>query len=295
MKFPQIALLAKPRPHQVRALNAIGACLRRNGYRVRESYDLTAPEPVVFCWSWGKAMIQRQKFPDAIICTLDHGYTRDRAKLINTGWSLPHMQCGLNGYAEHAVVDDPSRAEARWPNEVEPVRPKGVKKALLLGQVYGDAMVATQIMDYGLWLRNTSEDLQAKGYDVTFRPHPVMVRRGQQGAYGNLGRVTGRTDLRSDLLSADLCVALNSNGLVEAYLMGIEARAWNAGSMLGPIMRAGVTVPWEVRETWFHRLAWTQWAPEELEDGTWFKYHAPIMHRLVEKGEVRPWFQQRLW
>lgn len=290
-KFPQIALLAKPRLHQVRSLEAIGAVLRRNGYKVRESYDLAAPEPVVFCWSWGKAMIQRAKFPDSIICTLDHGYTPDRAQLINTGWSLPSQHCGLNGFAEHAWVDDPSRAEKYWGHFMKPQRRIGLKRALLLGQVYGDAMVVTQIEDYRGWLRARADELVAEGYEVTFRPHPVMVRRGQSHDYGNLGRVTGPQPLLADLSESDVAVALNSNGLVEAFLQGVEPRWYNGGSMLAPLDREFM---WGFRDEWFHRLAWAQWHLEELEDGTWFKHHRPIMHRLVEGGPVYPWCERSL-
>lgn len=290
LKFPAIAFLAKPRPHQVRSLGAIAATLKKHGYRVRETYDHTAPEPVVFCWSWGKAMIQRQKHPNSIICCLDHGYTPDRASLINTGWSVPSMHCGLNGFAEHAWVDDPSRAEKHWPGVLEPRRKIGTGNALLLGQVYGDAMIVTQIEDYPGWLRERADELEGAGYRVTFRPHPVMVRRGLPNAYGNLGRLTGSRDLRADLLEADVVVGLNSNGLVEGFLAGVEPRWYNPGVMLAPLKED----LWEARERWFHRLAWTQWHQEELDDGTWYKYHVSIMHRIVETGEVRPWHERTL-
>jgi hypothetical protein len=295
LKFPQIALLAKPRPHQVRALDAIGSVLKSNGYRVRESFDLSAPEPIVFVWSWGKAMIQRQKFPSAIICCLDHGYTANRAKYINTGWSVPSMECGLNGFAEHAWVKDPDGKRARAMDlydELAPEKRTPLERALLLGQVYGDAMIVTQVRDYSQWLREMSQVLQDVGYAVTFRPHPVMVRRGQAHAYGNLGRLTGNRDLRADLSEADIAVALNSNGLVEAFLAGVQPYAYNGGTMLSPILD-GPLAQFQYRKPWLNKLAWAQWTPEELEDGTWFKHHAPIMHRLVETGECRPWNLKR--
>lgn len=290
MKFPAIALLAKPRPHQVSSLNAIGAVLKRNGYRVRESYDETAPEPVVFCWSWGKAMIQRQKYPDTIICCLDHGYTRDRANLINTGWSVGSMAHGLNGFAEHAWVrDGGTRAqEMGWDLELRAERPDNRREALLLGQVYGDAMIRGIVTDYNQWLRETADELTVEGYRVTFRPHPVMVRRGQSGAYGNLGRLSPYGDLWADLNQADLAVALNSNGLVAAFLHGVQPRAYNGGTMLAPVMD-GIAAQFRVRREWLGRLAWAQWHVRELEDGTWFKHHQPIMHRIMETGQVRPW------
>lgn len=294
MKFPPIALLTKPTFLRTRAQTALETCLRRKGYRTRADYGLHASEPVVFVWSWGKAMIVRQKNPDAIICCLDHGYTSRRAEYINTGWSVPSMGCGLNGFAEHAWVSDPDGTRARAMGLYEEVRPerRPGSRALLLGQVYGDAMIVTQVRDYGEWLREMSQRLQDMGYEVTFRPHPVMVRRGQAHAYGNLGRLTGNRDLRADLSEADLAVALNSNGLVEAFLAGAAARAYNGGTMLAPILD-GPDALFRYREPWLNKLAWTQWTPEELEDGTWYQHHAPIMHRLVETGECRPWNLKR--
>lgn len=297
MRFPQIALLARPRPREVAGLSRIASVLRSRGYRVREAYDLAAPEPVVFSWSWGKAMIQRQKFPNAIICCIDHGYTPDRGSLFNTGWSVPSMACGLNGFAEHPWVDDGgARLEAHgWDRYLEPRRPAtALKRALLLGQVYGDAMIITQTEDYGAWLRKTRDGLEQDGYSVTFRPHPVMVRRGTAGQYGNVGRLTANRDLRGDLAEADLAVALNSNGLVEAYLAGVQVEWWNKGTMLAPLGGVGEPMPFdERRREWLNRLAFTQWYEEELGDpDKWIKHHEPIMHRLVETGECRPWHTQ---
>ena len=296
MTFPAVALLAKPQPHQTRAQSALDACLRRAGYRTRTTFDLTAPEEVVFCWSWGKAMINRIKHPHAIICCLDHGYTKYRGSFINTGWSIPSMPCGLNGFAEHAWVDDGGARAKHYglTEELRARRDTPLKRALLLGQVYGDAMVRGHVEDYGKWLRERSQALETEGYRVTFRPHPVMVRRGQSHAYGNLGRVTPHGDLWTDLSQADLAVALSSNGLVAAFLDGIPVDWYSDGSMLTPLELMSHESRFEAREEWLHRLAWAQWTVEELEDGTWLRHHQPIMHRIVETGEVRPWCDRRL-
>jgi len=295
LKFPQIAVMVRPRPRETECLNAIASTLQSNGYKIRVTHDLTAPEAVVFVWSWGRAMTQREKYPNAIICTVDHGYTRDRANLFNTGWSLPHMTCGLNGFAEHPWVHDGgTRAEAMgWADEIKPYRRTGLMRALLLGQVYGDAMIVTQVRDYKGWLAETAHALVAEGYGVTFRPHPVMVRRGQSLDYGNLGRLTGPRPLMADLSETDLAVGLNSNGLVEAFLRGVSARAYNGGTMLAPILEDGEANALGRRE-WLNALAYTQWTLDELKDGTWFKHHRPILHRLVNGGPVFPWCERHL-
>lgn len=298
MKFPSIALLARPIKHQVSATGALERGLRAAGYRTRASYDLTAQEPVVICWSWGKAVTVRRTNPSAIICCMDHGYTRHRSKFINTGWSIPSMLCGLNGFAEHAVVDDGGERLRRyeWNEELRFAKLIGLRRALILGQVYGDAMIRNQVSDYGMWLRLLVDRLASEGWETTFRPHPVMLRRGDaMERYGNLGRASSNPDLWTDLGQNYAAYALNSNGLVAAYLEGLVAVPFNVGSMLSPIMNGlGEPVPFEKREPWFQRLAWTQWTVEELEDGTWLKHHAPILHRLVETGRCTPWHTTRL-
>lgn len=157
-------------------------------------------------------------------------------------------------------------------------------------------MIQTQVVNYPLWMRATADKLTGEGWTVTFRPHPVMVRRGMEHAYGNLGRLTGRSDLRADLTESDLAVALNSNALVAAYLLGVDTRYYNGGTMLSPLVfeRLNWALPWEPRRDWLNRLAWAQWTLDELGDGTWFKHHEPIMRRIVQEGEIRPWCQQRI-
>lgn len=298
MTFPSIALIAKPISHQVSITGKLERALKARGYRTRASFDLSAPEAVVFCWSWGKAVTVREKNPRAIICCIDHGYTRERGSFVNTGWSLPAVPCGLNGFAEHAVVDDGGvRARAMgWDTELRRYRPTGQRRAVICGQVYGDAMIVGHVADYTQWLHDVRDGLVAEGYTTVFRPHPVMVRRGNaRERYGNMGPESPHKDLWTDLAEADLAVGLSSNAVTQAFVDGIDARIYNHGSMLAPIVpQMGTNVPTEYRERWFHRLAWAQWTHDEVADGEWAKWHLPIMHRLWETGELRPWHSQRI-
>jgi hypothetical protein len=298
VKFPQIAIIAKPVKHQVSAMGHIERCLVRNGYRVRLSHDFDAPERIVFCWGWGKAKEIRVRNPEAIICCLDHGYTRNRKQHINTGWSTPVLHFGLNGFAEHPWIDDGGeRLRVHgWDQELKPQRKyTGLKRALVLGQVYGDAMIVDHVEDYGTWLRARLSDLHERGWHTTFRHHPIMIQRNTTEKYGNVGRLSPNPDLWTDLAQADLVVAMNSNALVAAYLDGLMVEVYNRGSMLSPLMDGvSPSIEFTHREPWFQRLAWCQWTYPELEGGDWLRVHAPIMHRLVDGGPPRPWHTQRI-
>jgi hypothetical protein len=303
-KFPQIGILAKPVKHQVAATGHIERALTRAGYRVRVSYDFTAPEKVVFCWGWGKAKEVRAVNPDAIICCIDHGYTANRKQFINTGWSIPSMRFGLNGFAEHPWIDDRgARLRAMgWDREIIQPRdrwmsvPTGVLgRALVLGQVYGDAMIVDHVEDYGAWLRSLIDQLNRDGWETLFRPHPIMVARGTVDRYGNLGRMSHGEALEDDLARVNMVAAMNSNGLVTAFQHGLEVRAWNKGTMLGPLMTGpGDPIPFKHRTELLARLAWCQWTYPELENGDWLRIHAPIMHRLVDGGPAYPWHDRRI-
>ena len=295
--FPQIGILARPVKHQVAATGCLERAFKSRGYRVRTSYDATAPEAIVVCWGWGKAKEVRAKNPEAIILCLDHGYTWQRKQFVNTAWSTPDQKFGLNGFGEHAVVDDGGARsrEKGWWDELQPVRERKNKVALLLGQVYGDAMIVDHTEDYGSWLRYRSEKLQEAGLSVVFRPHPQMVLRGQQHRYGNLGRLSANKDLNDDLLHCSVAVAMNSNALVQAYTFGVpDVVAYNKGTMLWPLIGvpgcAASTDP-EHREKWWGRMAWCQWDYPELEGGLWLEHHEPIMRRLWETRKCRPWHE----
>lgn len=296
-KFPSVGFSAKPVPHQIKSMDALAASFDSAGLRYRMAYNSHIPEKVAVVWGWGRAKEIRKTNPEAIILCLDHGYTWNRKQYVNTAWSTPEHQFGLNGFGEHAIVDDGgerSRAHGWW-DELKPVRGCGGSlTALLLGQVYGDAMIVDHVEDYGAWLRERSEQLQANGYSVAFRPHPNMVLRGNVERYGNVGSRTFGT-LAEDLATCCLATAMNSNALVQAYTEGVPfVQAFNRGSMLWPLIgepgACADTTPAN-REKWWARLAYCQWTYAELADGTWMRYHRPILERLVEGGPLRPWWQ----
>lgn len=291
-KFPEIACVTRPVPHQVKAMAPIAATLRSRGYRVRETFDRIPPEPIVFCWGWGWAKEIRAKNPDAIICCLDHGYFHPRKMTVNTGWQ------GLNGFGEHPVILDGGGRLRKmgWDSVIRPWRRAPITGTrLILGQVYQDASITEQVEDYGKWLQARAAELDAEGGNVVFRQHPVQARRGEPDTpYGNIGSRTGNRDIYEDLDNACTVLGMNSNGLLDAFLYGVnDVRLYNKGSMLYPITQEvlGYRSPrGTLRQDLAGRLAWCQWDPDEIQNGEWIKHHEPIMRRVYETGTHTPWW-----
>jgi len=270
--------------------------LRKAGFRVRETFDRIPPEAIVFCWGNGWAKDIRAVHPDVTVCVMDHGLFHPRKQTLVTGWQ------GLNGWGEHPVVDDGGqRLRAKnWSDNVKPWRKKG-HYALILGQVYNDAAIVDAVEDYGNWLSARAADLRAEGWDVKFRPHPVQMRGNPERYPRDLGDVSRNPDLYSDLNEAGCVLAMNSNALLDAFLYGVQdVRLYNKGSMLYPISSEVSESSHErrpdpaLREQLANRLAYCQWYPEEIEDGTWIELHAPIIERLIQGKPVQRWYEQRL-
>lgn len=292
---PWIAVRYKPVRHQYDCLTAVGESLQNAGYRVRFTEDTHPPEDIVITWAWGSAETLRQKHPNAIIYCMDHAFMPCRAKGVwQGGWSTPDKACGLNGWGEHAVIDDGGvrLREMGWDKYLNPRRVKMGKKLLFCGQVFGDAQIRGKLEDYGKWCRDTLSYLAGRGFDTRFRPHPVMINRGTLDQYGNVGRFSTNKDLWDDFDAHDYCAAFNSNAVAQAWMDGLEATVWSEGSMLWPVIkRPGEWADWELREKWMNHLAWTQWTTDELRNGAWLEAHAPILHRLVAGDQSRPWHE----
>ena len=292
---PPIAVSIKPVRHQHDCLNAVADSLEAAGYRVRRTFDLQPPEKIVILWAWGRAMTLREKHPDAIIYTMDHAFMPNRAKGVwQGGWSTPDKECGLNGWGEHAVVDDAGvrLRTMGWDTFLKPRRVPCNSDVLFCGQVFGDAQIRGKVADYGEWCRETIKSYAGEGRKTYFRPHPVMVRRGTVAEYGNVGRISTEQSLESALERVGYCAGFNSNAVAQAWMAGVESTVFSEGSMLWPVVREpGKWADWSYRQRWMNYLAWTQWTTDELRNGTWLAYHAPILHRLVAGDKSRPWHE----
>jgi|TARA_Y100000034_G_scaffold133845_1_gene200616 hypothetical protein len=194
---------------------------------------------------------------------MERGYVGDRYRYTSLGFD------GLNG---HAIFPRANDGGERWASlfsqYLKPWCPVEDGYILLCGQVPGDASLGQ--MDHAAWLVRVKKNLQQKGYEVRFRPHPQAVfGRPVAECYGvDIGPGSGRP-LEIDLCEARGVMAFNSNSTLDGVLAGIPAVVCDAGGMARPVaghnLDDGFIQP--DRTAWCHDLAFTQWAKAEIESG----------------------------
>lgn len=242
--------------HQVVWGEAFAKGLRRHGWSVDTGPEWRASDLLV-TWGVRKQMAMHDQVAHGgQICILERGYMGERQR-----WTSVSFGGGLNGRAEfRGDMTDGSRFEKHFEHLLEPWR--GLdrdafqRRALLIGQVEGDASIAGK--DMARWYRETTAVLEAAGYGVHFRPHPLSTNP----------RRNART-LADDLHMADVCVTWNSNGAVEAVLAGVRTYALDKGSMAWPVTTHDLAdKPYcPSRHDWVRALAWKQWTNEEMAAG----------------------------
>jgi hypothetical protein len=89
----------------------------------------------------------------------------------------------------------------------------------------------------------------------------VFVPPGAMDAGGNLAEA---------LAGAAFAVTWNSNSGVDAAMAGVPVVAMDEGSMAWPVAAhdLGAVPRLPERRPWAAQLAWCQWRPEEIADGT---------------------------
>lgn len=213
----------------------------------------------VCTWGWkrGKRIVTRGSLP---VLVMERGFIGDRFKWTSLGWN------GLNGRAAFGTAPTwrPDYAARFWKHhDMHGWRDRPNGYALLMGQVAGDA--ACDGVNLPHFYATTLDTLRRAGYEVRFRAHPL----GGAAPVGVRRWLIGGT-LAEALAGAQFAVTWNSNAAVDAVLAGVPAVALDQGSMAWQVASHSldnpVTMP--VREGWAYNLAWKQWLPEELADGT---------------------------
>jgi hypothetical protein len=215
------------------------------------------------CWGWRRASIIRRANPAMPVLVMERGYVGDRFHWTSLGWN------GLNGRAIF-----PKRPAGSWRHMqngfsvLHPWRPplpgRDDRYALILGQVQGDQACKNVNLPYQY--RQWYNYLTQRGHSVRFRPHPKAL--GQANGIQRASYTRGT--LEEDLAGAKFSVSWNSNSSVDSVLQGVPSVTFDEGAMAWPVTshELGNPVTMPSRTEWAAQLAWCQWQPSELADGS---------------------------
>lgn len=251
--------------HQKEAADRLAAGIRACGddCRVLVRVESIAADTVA-CWSWHVGERLRARGRDVLV--MERGYIADRFHWTSLAWN------GLNGRGRFGYAhDDGRRWRRHFAQLMQPWRPAPAPDApiLLLGQVPTDAAVRLPPpFRYPAWIEATAEQLKAHGRPILYRPHPEALKRGGDRPPWQVE--IDRGPLADSLARCAWAVTLNSNSAVDAVLAGVPTVTCDHGAIAWEVTghRRAEVPPQGEREAWAHRLAWKQWLPSEIEDGT---------------------------
>ncbi len=255
----RVAVYSGPAQHQTEHAKAMASGFKRHGIAV----DLFRGNPnpkadFVVTWSWRNGKTYHDEGRQVLV--MERGYLGDRFSWTSLGWN------GLNGRATWPKApNDPRRFEKHFGHLVKDWSNRE-GYALIIGQVPGDMAIRT--VDIDAWYDQAMKAMQARGYEVRFRPHPVAQKRGQMAPKMEPYLIGGT--LEDALSGAAVVISMNSNTGVEATLAGVPVIACDEGAMAWPICAHGLDAELvrPDRSQWFSDMAFKQWTIKEIADGT---------------------------
>lgn len=248
--------------HHVGAATVMLAGLKHHGINAR-IVNSSYPVPCDLAIFWGhhrRQIIRHQRDRGCRYLVMERAYIADRFRWISLGFD------GLNGYAKFPVIND---GGVRWNKHfgglLKPWK-YGGDYALLIGQVPGDAAIANVNIDE--WYDQIAKGLRLQGKRVIFRPHPVAIERRMVRAPHEVEFDMGT--LQESLADASMVVTYSSNAGVDAVLAGVPTVACDRGSMAWDVAAHDLSerLVRPSREAWAHAMAYKQWLPEEIANGT---------------------------
>lgn len=248
--------------HQELAAQRMAAGLQRHGIDiVFETNDRPVEADMVALWAWKRpAVLEAAQKSGTPILLMERGHIQPIKEWIS---------CGLNGVGNRGIypkcTDDGARWNKLFSHHLKPWRQDG-NYALVCGQMPGDPVLHGA--DIRKWAQNMVDQLRAKGYAVRFRPHPFLAPLGDHWRPENAEYAP--VSLAEDLAGARLVVTFNSTTAIESVFAGIPTVTWDIGAMAWNVTTHNLedTPIRPDRTEWCHDMAWTQWSPEEIENGT---------------------------
>lgn len=252
-RVARLYVTSPTKTHQRMLMSGLSAAMQSDGWDTTvaliRNYE---PSDLAVFWGHRNQVIidhQRKIGADYLVC--ERGYIGDRFYWTSLGFN------GLNGRASFVNEGVPGdRWQRYYADQLQPLRAGG-DYALLIGQMPGDAALA------GL-PGNTMETLVRElracipptlGLPVRYRPHPLSGHSD--------------TTLEQDLERAAVCITWNSNSGVISALHGVPTVTLDPGAMAWPIAAHQLQIqPLADRTEWCHRIAYAQWSPEDITDGS---------------------------
>ncbi|MEP3524546.1 MAG: DUF6716 putative glycosyltransferase [Hyphomicrobiales bacterium] len=239
-----------------------GMRLSGTGDIVIGKYNKPCNAKVAIIWSWKQLqVIAAQQTQGNHLLVLERGFIQPRNDWVSLSWD------GFNGRGYFPKAPDSGqRFEKYFSHHLKPWRKPSGNRALLIGQVPGDASL--EGADMYCWLQDTVQKLKAMGASIIFRPHPNAQTATPEGT------VLASGSLQQAFDNCDFVVTFSSTTAVEAVLAGIPTVIFSDGSVAAPMGSRFLDEPLKYpdRTQWCHDLAWRQWTLHELADGTAWRH-----------------------
>lgn len=216
----------------------------------------------------------------------------------------PYLRVAVGG----ALGDDADFCAAgsppdRWETQrrelglkLTPYRKAG-EHVLILGQVGRDASLRG--LDIAEWLGETARTVRERtARPILVRLHPSMRWRDRERAVAACAGIPSLSissidsSFASDIRNAWTCVTYSSGGAIDALLAGVPPICLSPASLAYTLCSQSlddIEAPLEPERTQFFRdLAYSQWTPAEMADGTAWRHILPaVQHRLEQSVEAR--------
>jgi hypothetical protein len=220
------------------------------------------------------SIISWSKVTGRSFLVMERGHVGDRMNLTSCGWN------GLAGRGRYPYPDDNGK---RWNDKYSSLMKdwKYNKNgyALVIGQVPGDASLYGLQGGFESWSQTSTDFLRSIGYDVVYRPHPLVVKHSGGTFWAPKKAKISTKTLEEDLDGASICVVFSSTTCVESVLYGVPTITTDEGAMAWAVTSHKLMdVKTVQREEWAYRLAWTQWSLDEIRSGLMWDYMKGAMN-----------------
>lgn len=250
--------------HQVVRAKEFCQGLKKHGYTNVSVQSHDRPIKCDLAVFWGmhhsKQIQQMQKQNKKDYLLMERGYVGDRFYWTSLGYN------GLNGHGEFHNQHSPNdRWNKYFPDIMKPWHDG--EYVLITGQVPGDASVKHLNVNYQTIANNVRKHTNLP---ILFRKHPHRLTKNMPTPKGCI--TSPAKTVEEALAGAKVCVTANSNSGVDAIIAGTPVINLFKGSMFWNISEHDYSKinnpPHPDREQWRNNIAYAQWSPEEIKDGT---------------------------